>query len=204
MELLLATEFEKEKVNFFIDAGEVVMDMEQLRKAVGYLDDSNIRRLIKEHPELLEKEYSYKKKVPNLEGGVTKMREKRFFTESGIYETSFLASTPRAREFRRFASAILKSVRKGEMIPKLPADRWNLMEQKFDEIISTFEERQDQLENLDKSAEKIIALLKELKERFVKFDNLEKDVKTLKKTVALMSKSMSDFLDAFGEENDKR
>ena len=204
MELLLATEFEKEKVNFFIDAGEVVMDMEQLRKAVGYLDDSNIRRLIKEHPELLEKEYSYKKKVPNLEGGVIKMREKRYFTESGIYEASFLASTPRAREFRRFASAILKSVRKGEMIPKLPADRWNLMEQKFDEIISTFEERQDQLENLDKSAEKIIALLKELKERFVKFDNLEKDVKTLKKTVALMSKSMSDFLDAFGEENDKR
>lgn len=200
MELLLATEFEKEKINFFLDVDEVVMDMEQLRKAAGYSDERLLRNLMKEHPELLEKEYSYKKKVPNLEGGVTKMREKRFFTESGIYEVTFLASTPRAREFRRFASTILKSVRKGEMIPKLPADRWSLMEQKFDDIISTFEERQNQLENLDESTEKVINLLEELKGKLTDFDNLKEDVKGLKKSVNLMSRQMSDFLDAFGEE----
>lgn len=200
MELLLATEFEKEKVNFFIDAGEVVMDMEQLRKAVGYLNERMLKILLKDHPELLEKEYSYKKKVPNLEGGVTKMREKRFFTESGIYEVSFLASTPRAREFRRFASTILKSVRKGEMIPKLPADRWSLMEKKFDGIISTFEDRQDLMENLDENTGKVVNLLEELKGKLTDFDNLKEDVKALKKAVNLMSRQMEDFLKAFGEE----
>lgn len=200
MELLLATEFEKEKVNFFIDAGEVVMDMEQLRKAAGYLNERMLKILLKDHPELLEKEYSYKKKVPNLEGGVTKMREKRFFTESGIYEVSFLASTPRARKFRRFASTILKSVRKGEMIPKLPADRWSLMEKKFDGIISTFEDRQDLLENLEGNTGKVVNLLEELKGKLTDFDNLKEDVKALKKAVNLMSRQMDDFLKAFGEE----
>lgn len=200
MELLLATEFEKEKVNFFIDAGEVVMDMEQLRKAAGYLNERMLKILLKDHPELLEKEYSYKKKVPNLEGGVTKMREKRFFTESGIYEVSFLASTPRAREFRRFASTILKSVRKGEMIPKLPADRWSLMEKKFDGIISTFEDRQDLMENLDGNTGKVVKLLEELKGKLTDFDNLKEDVKALKKAVNLISRQMEDFLKAFGEE----
>lgn len=200
MELLLATEFEKEKINFFLDVNEVVMDMEQLRKATGYLDETNIKRMIKEHPELLEKEYSYKKKVPNLEGGVTKMREKRFFTESGIYEVTFLASTPRAREFRRFASTILKSVRKGEMMPKLPADRWNLMEEKFNNITSLFEERQEKLENLDESAEKIISLLERLEEKFRRFENLEADVKDLKKEMVFLTNGMEDFLKALGED----
>lgn len=200
MELLLATEFEKEKINFFLDVDEVVMDTEQLRKATGFKTMRGLELLLKEHPELLEKEYSYKKKVPNLEGGVTKMREKRFFTESGIYEVTFLASTQRAREFRRFASTILKSVRKGEMIPKLPADRWNLMEEKFNKITNLFEERQEQLENLDENAEKIINLLEELKLKFIKFDNLEADVKELKKKVTLITESMDDFLEALGEE----
>ncbi|MHD0316714.1 BRO-N domain-containing protein [Fusobacterium sp. THCT1E2] len=200
MELLLATEFEKEKINFFLDVSEVVMDMEQLRKAAGFKNEVRLKELLATHPELLEKEYSYKKKVPNLEGGVTKMREKRFFTESGIYEVTFLASTPRAREFRRFASTILKSVRKGEMIPKLPADRWNLMEEKFNKITNLFEERQEQLENLDENAEKIINLLEELKLKFIKFDNLEADVKELKKKVTLITESMDDFLEALGEE----
>ena len=200
MELLLATEFEKEKINFFLDITEVVMDMEQLRKAAGFKNEIRLKELLAAHPELLEKEYSYKKKVPNLEGGVTKMREKRFFTESGIYEVTFLASTPRAREFRRFASTILKSVRKGEMIPKLPADRWNLMEEKFNKITNLFEERQDQLEKLDENAEKIINLLEELKLKFIKFDNLEADVKELKKKVTLITESMDDFLEALGEE----
>lgn len=200
MELLLATEFEKEKVNFFLDVDEVVMNTEQLRKATGFKTLRSLELLLKEHPELLEKEYSYKKKVPNLEGGVTKMREKRFFTESGIYEVTFLASTPRAREFRRFASTILKSVRKGEMIPKLPADRWSLMEKKFDGIISTFEDRQDLLENLEGNTEKVVNLLEELKGKQTDFDNLKEDVKALKKAVNLMSRQMDDFLKAFGEE----
>lgn len=200
MELLLATEFEKEKVNFFIDAGEVVMDVEQLGKVAGYSSKKALENTFDEHPELLEKEYSYKKKVPNLEGGVTKMREKRFFTETGIYEVTFLASTPRAREFRRFASTILKSVRKGEMIPKLPADRWSLMEGKFDEMISTFEDRQDLLENLDENTGKVVNLLEELKGKLTDFDNLKEDVKALKKSVNLMSRQMDDFLKAFGEE----
>ncbi|RHG37441.1 MULTISPECIES: hypothetical protein [Fusobacterium] len=200
MELLLATEFEKEKINFFLDANEVVMDIEQLRKAAGFKNERRLKELLAAHPELLEKEYSYKKKISNLEGGVTKMREKRFFTESGIYEVTFLASTPRAMEFRRFASTILKSVRKGEMIPKLPADRWNLMEEKFNKITNLFEERQDQLEKLDENAEKIINLLEELKLKFIKFDNLEADVKELKKKVTLITESMDDFLEALGEE----
>lgn len=200
MELLLATEFKKEKVDFFLDIDEVVMDIEQLRKVTGYSSGRKIKELFETHPELLEKEYSYKKKVPNLEGGVTKMREKRFFTESGIYEVSFLASTPRAREFRRFASTILKSVRKGEMIPKLPADRWSLMEKKFDGIISTFEDRQDLLENLEGNTGKVVNLLEELKGKLTDFDNLKEDVKALKKVVNLMSRQMEDFLKAFGEE----
>lgn len=200
MELLLATEFEKEKINFFLDVDEVVMDTEQLRKATGFKTMRGLELLLKEHPELLEKEYSYKKKVPNLEGGVTKMREKRFFTESGIYEVTFLASTQRAREFRRFASTILKSVRKGEMIPKLPVDRWNLMEAKFNEITNLFEERQGKLEKLDESAEKIIDLLKRLEEKFKRFENLEADVKGLKKDMTFVTKGMEDFLKVLGEE----
>lgn len=86
------------------------------------------------------------------------------------------------------------------MIPKLPADRWSLMEEKFNEITSIFEKRQDKLENLDESAEKIISLLKRLEEKFRRFENLETDVKSLKKDMTFVTKGMEDFLKALGED----
>lgn len=150
---------------------EIEMDIEELAKAVGILNSGSIRNLIIQNPNLQEKQYSYLKKVLNNEGGILKKREKRIFTEAGIYEVAFLANTERAKEFRKFikefSKEMLTKIKKNEMVlssgvpatfePKL--DKMMFLITKRDEEISTifefFEKSQDFFKKVEEMGEDI-------------------------------------------------
>lgn len=150
---------------------EIEMDIEELAKAVGILNSGSIRNLIIQNPNLQEKQYSYLKKVLNNEGGILKKREKRIFTEAGIYEVAFLANTEKAKEFRKFikefSKEMLTKIKKNEMVlssgvpatfePKL--DKMMLLITKRDEEINTifefFEKSQDFFKKVEEMGEDI-------------------------------------------------
>jgi hypothetical protein len=51
-----------------------------------------------------------------VEGDRTVLRERRIFTEDGIYEVTMLSRTKVAREFRAWVRKVLKSLRRGETV----------------------------------------------------------------------------------------
>ena len=99
---------------------EIEMDIEELGKAIDIETKRGIQKIIENNPNLQNKEYSYLKKVLNNEGGILKKREKRIFTEAGIYEVAFLANTEKAKEFRKFikefSKQMLTKIKKNEMV----------------------------------------------------------------------------------------
>ena len=150
---------------------EIEMDMDELIKALGFENKKTIEKLVENNPELRNKEYSYLKKVLNNEGGILKKREKRIFTEAGIYEVAFLANTEKAKEFRKFikefSKEMLTKIKKNEMVlssgvpatfePKL--DKMMFLITKRDEEISTifefFEKSQDFFKKVEEMGEDI-------------------------------------------------
>ena len=76
-----------------IKNNEIEIEMGELAKAIGYADSKGIITLLDRNPELKNKEFSYLKKVDSIENGVVKKREKRLFTEDGLYEVTMLANT---------------------------------------------------------------------------------------------------------------
>lgn len=150
---------------------EIEMDIEELGKAIDIETKRGIQKIIENNPNLQEKQYSYLKKVLNNEGGILKKREKRIFTEAGIYEVAFLANTERAKEFRKFikefSKEMLTKIKKNEMVfssgvpatfePKL--DKMMFLITKRDEEISTifefFEKSQDFFKKVEEMGEDI-------------------------------------------------
>ena len=150
---------------------EIEMDIEELGKAIDIETKRGIQKIIENNPNLQNKEYSYLKKVLNNEGGILKKREKRIFTEAGIYEVAFLANTERAKEFRKFikefSKQMLTKIKKNEMVlssgvpatfePKL--DKMMFLITKRDEEISTifefFEKSQDFFKKVEEMGEDI-------------------------------------------------
>lgn len=150
---------------------EIEMDIEELAKAINFSDTRALKTFLSNNPILQEKQYSYLKKVLNNEGGILKKREKRIFTEAGIYEVAFLANTEKAKEFRKFikefSKEMLTKIKKNEMVlssgvpatfePKL--DKMMFLITKRDEEISTifefFEKSQDFFKKVEEMGEDI-------------------------------------------------
>ena len=150
---------------------EIEMDIEELAKAINFSDTRAFKTFLSNNPILQEKQYSYLKKVLNNEGGILKKREKRIFTEAGIYEVAFLANTEKAKEFRKFikefSKQMLTKIKKNEMVlssgvpatfePKL--DKMMFLITKRDEEISTifefFEKSQDFFKKVEEMGEDI-------------------------------------------------
>lgn len=150
---------------------EIEMDIEELAKAINFSDTRAFKTFLSNNPILQEKQYSYLKKVLNNEGGILKKREKRIFTEAGIYEVAFLANTEKAKEFRKFikefSKEMLTKIKKNEMVlssgvpatfePKL--DKMMFLITKRDEEISTifefFEKSQDFFKKVEEMGEDI-------------------------------------------------
>lgn len=157
---------------------EIEMDIEELAKAINFSDTRAFKTFLSNNPILQEKQYSYLKKVLNNEGGILKKREKRIFTEAGIYEVAFLANTEKAKEFRKFikefSKQMLTKIKKNEMVlssgvpatfePKL--DKMMFLITKRDEEISTifefFEKSQDFFKKVEEMGEDIRQIKKKI------------------------------------------
>ena len=113
-------EFNGTQVKVLIKNNTIEIEMNELAKAIGYADVIGIKKLIDSNPELKNKEFSYLKKVDSIENGIIKKREKRVFTEDGLYEVSMLANTEISKKFRRRIREIMKQLRTGNLILQTP------------------------------------------------------------------------------------
>ena len=177
------------KLGVTIKNNEIEIEMDVLAKAIGYADESSIRQIITRNPELKNKEFSYLKKVDSIENGVVKKREKRLFTEDGLYEVTMLANTENAKKFRRFVRELMKKYRKNELILRtptlLPAQQTQL-----DEMVRLIKARDGEIGDLLDSFEAFQTYLTDIEviKGDVKLlielhDKLVKEVKELKKEV---------------------
>jgi hypothetical protein len=169
---------------------EIEMDIEELAKAVGILNSGSIRNLIIQNPILQEKQYSYLKKVLNNEGGILKKREKRIFTEAGIYEVAFLANTEKAKEFRKFikefSKQMLTKIKKNEMVLSsgVPAT----FEPKLDKMMFLITKRDEEINTIFEFFEKS-------QDFFKKVEEMGEDIKQIKRKIDTIIEVVNDLSD---------
>lgn len=172
-----------------IKNNEIEIEIDVLAKAIGYADESSIRQIITRNPELKNKEFSYLKKVDSIENGVVKKREKRLFTEDGLYEVTMLANTENAKKFRRFVRELMKKYRKNELILRTPT-LLPAQQAQLDEMVRLIKARDGEIGDLLDSFEAFQTYLTDIEviKGDVKLlidlhDKLVKEVKELKKEV---------------------
>lgn len=172
-----------------IKNNEIEIEMGELAKAIGYADSKGIITLLDRNPELKNKEFSYLKKVDSIENGVVKKREKRLFTEDGLYEVTMLANTENAKKFRRFVRELMKKYRKNELILRAPT-LLPAQQAQLDEMVRLIKARDGEIGDLLDSFEAFQTYLTDIEviKGDVKLlidlhDKLVKEVKELKKEV---------------------
>lgn len=172
-----------------IKNNEIEIEMGELAKAIGYTDITAINNLLVRNPELKNKEFSYLKKVDSIENGVVKKREKRLFTEDGLYEVTMLANTENAKKFRRFVRELMKKYRKNELILRTPT-LLPAQQAQLDEMVRLIKARDGEIGDLLDSFEAFQTYLTDIEviKGDVKLlielhDKLVKEVKELKKEV---------------------
>lgn len=165
---------------------KMIMSMDQLSEALGYKTKREFKQLLEQCPELLEPKYSLLIKVENLENGIVKKRQMRFFTEEGIMEASFLSGTSKAKEFRGFIKEKFVDFKTGKgavtnMISPEQATQYMIqLNKSFDEIMEYLTTEVDQLRGL---YEEIVRIGKNTELKVVKLENrmsnMTKDVSRL-------------------------
>ena len=177
------------KLGVTIKNNEIEIEMGELAKAIGYADYKGIITLLDRNPELKNKEFSYLKKVDSIENGILKKREKRLFTEDGLYEVTMLANTENAKKFRRFVRELMKKYRKNELILRTPT-LLPAQQAQLDEMVRLIKARDGEIGDLLDSFEAFQTYLTDIEviKGDVKLlielhDKLVKEVKELKKEV---------------------
>ena len=177
------------KLGVTIKNNEIEIEMGELAKAIGYADSKGIITLLDRNPELKNKEFSYLKKVDSIENGVVKKREKRLFTEDGLYEVTMLANTENAKKFRRFVRELMKKYRKNELILRAPT-LLPAQQAQLDEMVRLIKARDGEIGDLLDSFEAFqgyltdIEVIKDDVKLLIELhDKLVKEVKELKKEV---------------------
>ena len=170
---------------------EIEMDIEELAKAINFKDkDSFNKSIFLRNPILQEKQYSYLKKVLNNEGGILKKREKRIFTEAGIYEVAFLANTEKAKEFRKFikefSKQMLTKIKKNEMVLSsgVPAT----FEPKLDKMMFLITKRDEEINTIFEFFEKS-------QDFFKKVEEMGEDIRQIKKKIDTIIEVVNDLSD---------
>lgn len=169
---------------------EIEMDMEELAKALSFKEKNFLKQFIVRNPNLQNKEYSYLKKVLNNEGGILKKREKRIFTEAGIYEVAFLANTEKAKEFRKFikefSKEMLTKIKKNEMVLSsgVPAT----FEPKLDKMMSLITKRDEEINTIFEFFEKS-------QDFFKKVEEMGEDIKQIKRKIDTIIEVVNDLSD---------
>ena len=166
------------KLGVTIKNNEIEIEMDVLAKAIGYADESSIRQIITRNPELKNKEFSYLKKVDSIENGILKKREKRLFTEDGLYEVTMLANTENAKKFRRFVRELMKKYRKNELILRTPT----LLPAQLDEMVDIIKSRDEEI--------------KSFLEMFEQVKNSIEDIKLMKINMDIIIKSQDEMAEA--------
>lgn len=195
MNKLVTTMFNNVELDFYTLDGKILLSVEQLMEAVGFKDKKRIRELLESNPELREKEFSFLLKIDNLEGGVIKTREKRFFTEDGLMEAAFLANTEQAKLFRKFARELIKKVEKGELALQVKENFPKEIEKKLDALGNYLRERQQLIEQLDEDNQKIIIpYLERLENKMLELEGVKKDLRFIKKKFVKLELIVTDLL----------
>lgn len=195
MNKLVTTMFNNVELDFYTLNGEILLSVEHLMKAIGFKERKGMWRLLESNPELREKEFSFLLKIDNLEGGVIKAREKRFFTEDGLMEAAFLANTEQAKLFRKFARELIKKVEKGELALQVKENFPKTIEKKLDVLGNYLREKQQLIEQLNEDNQKIIIpYLERLDDKMLELEGLKKEVKSMRKIMNTLNMAVSDLL----------
>lgn len=195
MNKLVTTMFNNVELDFYTLNGEILLSMDQLTKGIGYQNRRRMEELLKNNPELLEKEFSFLLKIDNLEGGVIKAREKRFFTEDGLMEAAFLANTEQAKLFRKFARELIKKVEKGELALQVKENFPKTIEKKLDILGNYLREKQQLIEQLNEDNQKIIIpYLERLDEKMLELEGVKEDLRFIKKKFVKLELIVTDLL----------
>lgn len=185
--------FEDTEIQVIFNNQEIEMDINELAKALGYGKADHINQIISRNPELQNPEFSAIKEVINIENGIAKRRKKRFFTEQGIYEVTFLANTERGKNFRRFARMMISKFKKNEL--NLGNNSLSLsVNKKLDEVIALILTRDEEIGNF-------VDFILEAREKFVKVDTLVKDMLEVKKKIDEIIEGVNEIIDeVYGKE----
>ncbi len=195
MNKLVTTIFNNIELDFYTLNGRILLSVEQLMEAIGFKDKKRIRELLENNSELREKEFSFLLKIDNLERGVIKAREKRFFTEDGLMEAAFLANTEQAKLFRRFARELIKKVEKGELALEVKENFPKTIERKLDALGNLLKERQNLIEQLNEDNQKIIIpYLEKIEDRLLELEGMNKELKDIKKKFVKLELAVSDLI----------
>lgn len=190
--LLLTQEFQGISIDFYRNQDEFLFTMEQVSQLAGYDNLVSFKNMIASHPELRERRASFLMKSEALEGGVLKNRERRFFTEEGLWEVLMVSGTPKGIEVRRFIAGVLRKLRKGELI----TDGMKSLPQKVENSLVNLETMAEKLlESHDNavlpSLEEIIKGMKEFESRL---QVIEKEMKEQTLAVSVTQKAMEDMM----------
>lgn len=122
LELVKSENFGTVQADIYSDGDSVFMTIDQLARCLEYVNGrKGIENLLERNEYLKDSVYSTTLKLRGVEGNREVVRNRRLFTESGIYEVTFLSSQPKAREFRTWVTSVLKEIRRtGEYSNKKP------------------------------------------------------------------------------------
>lgn len=174
--------FENQNIQLYTQDNELIMDVDQLAEAVGFNLKANFEKFLLNNPELLSGEFSFLRKVNNIEGGIIKKREKRFFNEQGIYEVALLARTERGKSFRKFARGLITKFHKKELLPVNNEDfirKLQSLDEKFDKLELVLFERQGVIEEVGEGTDKLLDLFEKAKGDLEKISKMEENQKAI-------------------------
>lgn len=203
MEKLEIVQFEEQNIQLYSQKGELLMSMEELAEAVGFVDSQVFRNFLSDNPELYNEEFSFLKKVKNIEGGVVKNREKRFFTEQGIYEAALLARTEKAKKFRKFARFLITKFHKKELMPansETALVRLQEFDNKLNKIERILLDRQETFTKINDDAEKEIKLLEKLEVKLKTLDSVDERIKSVERKIEEIVDCVNSIIDTLEDE----
>lgn len=203
MEKLEIVQFEEQNIQLYSQNNELLMTMEELAEAIGFAHEVGIKKLLDRNPELLTEEFSFLRKVKNLEGGIVKNREKRFFNEQGIYEAALLARTEKAKKFRKFARVLITKYHRREMLPvssEALITKIKITDEKLDKIERILVDRQETFKKMNEDSEKEITLLEKLEQKIQILDSVDERLKAMEEKIGEIIECVNGIIDTMEEE----
>ena len=202
MEKLEIVQFEEQNIQLYSQNDELLMTMEELAEAVGFASNNKFKDFLTRNPELYNEEFSFLRKVKNLEGGIVKNREKRFFNEQGIYEAALLARTEKAKKFRKFARLLITKFHRKEVLPvgsEGALARIGAVDEKLNKIERVLIDRQETFKKMEEDSEKEIKLLEKLEQKIQILDSVDERLKAMEEKIGEIIECVNDIIDTMEE-----